>query len=274
MVAPVLQTLPRAPERRVWPCRSSTELEMQAAQVLELQKRLQERFPNAQPVLYRTSGAVATGVSALDGLLPGSGLPRGRVTLWTPGGGVSAVLRAASSHVVAEGERAAWIDAQRSVTGDSWERGPMLLRPKSELDALMCAEELLRCGGFALVVLNGVGRAFEHEAVRLSRAVRDGGCAFVVVAQQSSIAHLRLQSRIQPHNYRWAFDPFGDPTQVNSVRVEVQAQSMGWQGRTSFVLPVLTFEQRAALDPLLRDRRGGERAAAKRKRKAQRGTGG
>jgi len=244
---------------------------MQAAQVLELQKRLQERFPNAQPVLYRTGGAVATGVSALDGLLPGEGLPRGRVTLWAPGGGVSAVLRAASTHVVEEGERAAWIDAQQSVSGDTWTRGPLLLRPKSELDALMCAEELLRCGGFALVVLNGVGRAFEHEAVRLSRAVRDGGGAFVVVAQQSSIAHLRLRSRIRPHDYRWAFDPFGDPTQVNSVRVEVEAQSMGWQGRTSFVLPVLTFEQRAAPDPLLRDRRG-QRAA--RKRKASSGTGG
>ena len=229
---------------------------MQAAEVLALREALRERFPNAQPVIQRTAGAVATGLGPLDGMLPGNGLPRGRVTLWRSGAGSTAVLRAACSEVSARGERAAWIDVQRLITADSWRGDAMLLRPNSETEALVCAEELLRCGGFALVVLAGGGRLFEREAVRLSRAVHAGGSAFVAVAPIAPVAHLRLASRIESDGYHWKLNPFGEPVSVESVRVEVQAQAMGWNGRCSLVLPVVGFEPRTALDPLLHDRRG------------------
>jgi hypothetical protein len=40
------------------------------------------------------------------------------------------------------------------------------------------------------------------------------------------------------------------------VRVQVEAQAMGWSGRTSVTLPVVTYAYRNATDPTLVDRRG------------------
>ena len=235
---------------------------MQAAEVLALRAALETRFPNAQPVIYRTAGAVATGVRALDALLPGGGLPRGRLVLWEPGGGATAMLRTASTTVIERGERSAWVDAQRVVTGDGWVRGPLLLRPANELDALTCAEELLRCGGFTLVVLSGVGRTLEREAVRLSRAVKEGGGAFVALAPHTPVAHMRLASQIKTDGYKWKLNPFGEPAHVESVRIRVEANAMGWSGHTELTLPVHAHATRVAADPLLRDRRGAKKRTA------------
>src|SRR5688572_14846167 len=161
----------------------------QAAEILTLKQALEQRFPNALPISYRTAGAVVTGVSALDNMLPAGGLPRGRLSIWKPGGGASAILYAACGAVAQRGERAAWIDAAGTIIGDSWQPGPLLLKPEGELESLICAEELLRCGAFGLIVLSGTRAAFNREAVRLSRAVRDGGGAFVALAEQSNVAH-------------------------------------------------------------------------------------
>jgi hypothetical protein len=235
---------------------------MQTAEVLALRAALETRFPNAQPVIYRTAGAVATGVRGLDALLPGGGLPRGRLVLWEPGGGATALLRAASAAVTLRGERSAWVDAQRLVSGDGWVKGPLLLRPANELAALTCAEELLRCGGFTLVVLSGVERALEREAVRLSRAVKEGGGAFIALAPHTPVAHMRLSTQIRPDGYKWKLDPFGDPAQVESVRIRVAANAMGWSGHTELTLPVHAHATRVAADPLLRDRRGAKKRTA------------
>ncbi|HSL72671.1 MAG TPA: hypothetical protein VK864_20640 [Longimicrobiales bacterium] len=230
-----------------------------SAEVLAIRDALAQRFPNAQPVIYRTAGAISTGHAALDALLPGGGLPRGRLTLWEVGGGASALLRGACAAVVMRGERSAWVDAQRVTTGDGWVKGPLLLRPENELNALSCAEELMRCGGFALVVLSGVGGALEREAVRLSRAVKEGGGAFVVLAPQVPVAHLRVNSRIRPESYKWKLNPFGEPAHIESVRIRIEASAMGWSGHTELTLAVHAHAQRAAADPLLRDRRGAKK---------------
>lgn len=227
--------------------------------VLELKEALELRFPNAQPVAYRTGGALATGISALDNLLPAGGLPRGRLSLWTPGGGATAILYAAAQSVAERGERAAWIDGASTISGDSWKPGALLLKPEGELEALICAEELLRSGGFGLVVLSGAGRAFTQEDVRLSRAVREGGGAFVALSATSSVAHLRITSRIAPDAYRWRKNPFGEPVDVIEVRVQVEAQAMGWSGHASVSLPVVTHTYRNAPDQELVDRRGAQR---------------
>ena len=229
---------------------------MTAQSVLALKEALEQRFPNAQPVAYRTGGAVATGISALDNFLPAGGLPRGRVSLWTPGGGATALVYAAAQGVVANGERAAWIDGAGTIAGDSWQPGPLLLKPEGELESLICAEELLRSGGFGLVVLSGAGRAFNQEDVRISRAVREGGGAFVALSATSSVAHLRVTSRIAPDGYRWRLDPFGDPVEVVEVKVQVEAQALGWSGRTIVTLPVVTHLYRSAPETTLVDRRG------------------
>lgn len=246
----------------------------QAAEILLLKEALEQRFPNALPISYRSAGAVATGVSALDNMLPANGLPRGRLSLWKPGGGATAILYAACEAVAQRGERAAWIDAAGTIAGDSWRPGPLLLKPEGELESLICAEELLRCGAFGLVVLSGARGAFTREDVRLSRAVREGGGAFVALAEQSNVAHLQIASRIDPQGYRWKLNPFGEPADVTEVRVQVEAQAMGWSGRAQVVLPVSDFRQRSAVDPELVDRRGAQKRKRSRGETEKRGNGG
>lgn len=237
----------------------------QAAEILQLKEALEQRFPNALPIAYRTAGALATGVSALDNLLPGNGLPRGRLSLWRPGGGATAMLYAACEAVALRGERAAWIDAAGTIASDSWRPGPLLLKPEGELESLICAEELLRCGAFGLIVLSGASAAFKREDVRLSRAVREGGGAFVALADAASVAHLQIASRISPDGYQWQLNPFGEPADVVAVRVQIEAQAMGWSGRTQVVLPVAGFEQRSAVAAALPDRRGTKTFDSKRR---------
>ena len=62
-------------------------------------------------VAQRTANPVATGIAQLDRALPGGGFPLGRLTVWEPGGGATSIMRAACGTTVANGDRAAWIDA-------------------------------------------------------------------------------------------------------------------------------------------------------------------
>ncbi|MGH7448051.1 MAG: hypothetical protein ACREK1_00840 [Longimicrobiales bacterium] len=229
---------------------------MSAAAVQELRRALERRFPDALPLGRGTAAGVGTGVAALDVLLPGAGLARGRLTTWRPGGGATAVLRTAVEAAVRRGERSAWVDGSGILSADFWRSGPLLVRPGTERDALVSTEELLRSGGFTVVVLTGGGREAGREAVRLSRAARAGGAAFVLVTEQSTVTHLRISSRIQPEGYRWRRDPFGEPVEVTAVRIEVEASALGWSGRTSFELPVRMHRARLSPEPRLVDRRG------------------
>jgi hypothetical protein len=231
---------------------------MNGIAVGQLRETLAERFPDAQPLVYRTAAAVSTGVEALDRLLPNTGFPRGQLTAWQPGGGATAVLRAACVSTIGRGERAAWVDAGGQVLGDDWPDGPLLIRPTGMSEALECAEELARCGGFGLVV---VGRGPGEVPVRLGRAVREGGGALVVVSPDLSQARLRIESRLAAEDWHWRQGPFGEPSEIESAMVEVSARTLGWSGRTRFRMPVLTYRSRLALDPLLVDRRGAPRRA-------------
>lgn len=237
----------------------------------ELRQAIESRFPDALPLAHGTLAAIATGVAAVDALLPGAGLPRGRLTSWETGGGASAVLRAACSAVVGRGERAAWIDGAGTVTADGWVRGPLLLRPPGELEALACAEELLQSGGFGLVVVTGLGRHGAQRAVRLSRAAKAGGSGLVLVGAAAEVAALRVGCRIEAGGWRWRRDPFGGAGELVSVRVRLEARSLGWSGATTFELPVWTHAPRAGVDELLVDRRGvTDRRVAWRKAHARR----
>ncbi len=231
---------------------------MNTIAVSRLRETLAERFPDAQPLVYRTADALATSIEELDRLLPGGGLPRGQLTVWRPGGGATAVLRAACMATVRRGERAAWVDAGGQIPETGWATGPLLLRPEAA-QALECAEELSRCGGFGLVIL-GPG-PFEIP-VRLGRAVREGGGALVAVNADSSQARLRVESRLKPESWSWRRGPFGEPSDVESAVLKISAWTLGWSGQAEeFRLPVLTHGSRLALDPLLVDRRGAPRRA-------------
>jgi hypothetical protein len=227
-----------------------------SAEVLELRRQLEKRFPDAQPVHAGTTGAVATGIGPLDATLPAGGLPRGRVTLWHPGGGSTAVLRSACLAVVSSGERSAWVDGSGVIAGTYWKRGPLLFRPRAE-HAASCAEELLRSGGFALVVLTCGGAGLgDGEGVRLGRGAREGGATFVVVGESTPVAHLRARSAFDPSGFRWRRGPFGEPVWLESVAVRTQLESMGLSRRVRFRLPVEHHDARLSLEPLLVDRRG------------------
>ena len=216
---------------------------------------IEQRFPDATPVTHRTAEPVATGIDPLDAILPGRGLPRSRLTVWMPQGGATAVLRAACNTTVAQGERAVWIDGLGTVAGPFWEEGPILVRPRNRKQGLRAAEELLRCGGFALVVIAGI-EPEGTETVRLSRAAREGGGALVALTSHASMASLRMTSQILRETYRWRKTPFGDPAEAQEVRLRVRARSLGWNRSADFPVQVVPHDLRMSLDAGLVDRSG------------------
>lgn len=226
-----------------------------------LRQLLEQRFPDATPVTHRTAEPVATGIVSLDSILPGGGLPRGRLSVWMPQGGATAILRAACLTVASTGERSAWIDGLGTISGQFWKEGPVLVRPANRKNSLRAAEELLRCGGFSLIVLAGT-EPQGTEMVRLSRSAREGGAAFVALTSHTSMASLRLTSRITPHSYVWTRSAFGEPAEACSASIKVRAQSLGWNKSTEFRVPVISYDLRAALEPGLPDRRGNRRKHA------------
>jgi hypothetical protein len=239
-----------------------------SSQVRDLKRLLTERFPTATPLAerdaLRLARPVATGIVALDLVLPGGGLPRGKLTAWTPTGGAAAVLRAACRAALARGERAAWVDAAHAVSlgwareGNEWTEGaPLVVRPNGRTSALRSAELLLRSGAFALVVLEAApgDEPQGTETVRLARATRDGGGAGVVLTESASMAALRVRSSLDVRNVTWRRGPFGDPAEPVEVIVDVRARASGWNAHARLKLPVTSYDLRCALEPGP-DRRG------------------
>ena len=206
---------------------------MPRTSIAALRALIQQRFPDATPLTggSQTTEQVATGIGALDKVLPNGGLPRARLSVWAPQGGATAILRAACYSVVANGERSAWIDGDNTVAGVFWpdDRGLYLIRPKSRIHALRAAEELLRSGG-------------------------EGGTALVTVGSSASMASLRLTSRLL--RYRWRRSPFGDPAEAQEVTVRVDAKAIVWSAHVVFPIPVTQHELRLSLESELADRRG------------------
>jgi hypothetical protein len=226
-----------------------------AAALSSLRSLLEQRFPDATPLTHRTAEQVASGIAQLDRALPSGGFPRGRLSVWSPLGGATAILRASCYSVVSGGERAAWIDGEHMLTSNSWIEGPVLLKPVTRRAALRAAEEILRSGGFALVVLSGT-EPQGPEAVRLTRAAREGGAALVSLTTAAALSSLRVSSQLDPHGYTWQRTPFGEPAVASDVLVRVRARAMGWNAHTQFLVPVLHHELRLSLEPGLADRRG------------------
>ena len=224
----------------------------------DLRELLDLKFPDAVPLQRHRTEVVATGIGELDGIFPSGGFPRGRLSVWAPGGGATAVLRSACLSAVGGGERAVWIDGSGTMAGAFWDEGPILLRPRSRLHALRAAEALLRSGGFAVVVLAGADPE-GTENVRLSRAAHDGGGACIALTSSATTSALRASSSIRPHGYVWRRDPHGDAAAIDAATLDVRVSSLGWNRRTRVVLPVRRDELRLALSVDLPDRRGSRR---------------
>lgn len=221
--------------------------------VAALRALIEQKFPDATPVIRRVVQPVGTGIHELDRALPGSGFPLGKISVCEPHGGVTAMLKAACHATVANGDRAAWIDGARTIAGAFWDEGPLLVRPATRTYAVRAADELLRSGGFRLVVLTGAD-ASDTETMRLVRAVHDGGGAFVAITSHTQMAALRLAAQVK--EYRWRFDPFGEPAEVQDVRVRVDVRALGWNKHAEFSLPVQSNDLRMSLESGLADRRG------------------
>jgi hypothetical protein len=133
--------------------------------------------------------------------------------------------------------------------------GAFLFRPGAE--SSWVAEELLRSGGFALVVLvkGGAGLG-DGEGVRLGRGAREGGASFVAVCGGAPVSHLRMRSSFDPGGFEWRRGPFGEPVALESVAVRVRMRSMGLDREARFRLPVEVHDVRLSLEPDLVDRRG------------------
>ena len=229
-----------------------------SAQVAALRRTLEERFPGAVPVAFRTARAVATGWAELDAALPGGGLPRGRLSVWS-GAGATAVLRGVCAAALARGERAAWVDAARTTSGEAEWGGIALVRTGTSAEALLCAEELLRCGGFGVVVLGGVATA-GADRVKLVHVAREGGAAFVEAGSGDGwMAAVRVSSWVPPGGVRWRRDALGEAVEVDSVGVRVRATALGWSRDAEVDLPVAARDFRLSLEPGLGDRRGAAR---------------
>jgi hypothetical protein len=136
--------------------------------------------------------ALPTGVAALDAVLVGGGLPRGRLTeiVGPTGSGKTTLTRAIVESTVAAHGWVAYVDAQRTLDARDWvhlgdAEGVWIIRPRDAGRAAWCTDVLLRSGAFALVVLDGAPVLSKSAAVRLTRLARESNAAFVVLGDRT-----------------------------------------------------------------------------------------
>ena len=225
--------------------------------------------------------AIPTGIAALDLVLPGGGLPRGRLTeiVGSTGSGKTTLVRAVVETTVAGRGWVAVIDAQRTLDARDWvhlgaDNGVWIIRPHDATRAAWCADILLRSGAFALVVLDGAPTLTKSAAVRLTRLARDGGAALVMLGDRAGAAsqlggavRLVVEHPAPGHRRSTRPDGSGDgTTRTIAVRVE-----KGGTLRTVEVSCAIAVARRLCAHPEVPDRRGVARGPAGGNRHGRRG---
>ncbi len=132
-----------------------------------------------------------TGVAALDAMLPGGGVPRGRLTeLLAPAGlGKTTIARALVAATIRGGGGVAWIDATRTLDPRDWAAESAaydalwVVRPGESSRGPWCADLLLRSAAFALVVLDGAPVLPRAVAVRLTQLARESDAALLLLGE-------------------------------------------------------------------------------------------
>ncbi len=149
-----------------------------------------------------------TGVAALDAILPGGGIPRGRITEWLApiGLGKTTLARSLVAATIRGGGGVAWVDATRTLDPRDWVWGGMsdvgagggarggggasaefdalwVVRPGDATRGPWCADLLLRSGAFALVVLDGGPVLPRAVAVRLAQLAREADAALLLLGE-------------------------------------------------------------------------------------------
>lgn len=150
--------------------------------------------------------AVPTGLTFLDRLLPGGGLPRGRAVEWRGerSCGKTALLRAVLRRLAEEGEPVALVDVRRTLYAPDWldlagRRGRFwVVRCPGRREAPWCTDLLLRSRAFGAVALvpgeEGEARLGGGTATRLQRLAEEAR-ATLLVMDEVPVAGLRLRFR-------------------------------------------------------------------------------
>ncbi|HEU4721843.1 MAG TPA: hypothetical protein VFS59_10815 [Gemmatimonadaceae bacterium] len=235
--------------------------------------------------------ALPTGVAALDAVLAGGGLPRGRLSeiVGPTGSGKTTLVRAIVESTVAAHGWVAYVDAQRTLDARDWVHlgdadGVWIIRPRDAGRAAWCADVLLRSGAFALVVLDGAPVLTKSAAVRLTRLARESNAAFVVLgdrtggASQLGGAVRLLVERTTPGKRRHLPPPTSHPPPVGGGAWEVGSESTihtigvriekGGTLRTVEVRCAIGVARRLCTHPEVPDRRGVARGPAGGNRRA------
>ena len=182
-------------------------------------------------------GSVPTGVSSLDTLLPGGGLPRGQVVEWLGprSSGKTTLLRATFAALRATGESIALIDPACSLYAPDWtsliagEGRFWVIRPPDPTEAVWCADLILRSGAFGAVALlasthtvaaDGVDPLLRRAVtIRLQRLAEEANAVFLTVGHVP-LAALRLSFRAgRVESIQRAFGPFLSSVRPIWVRV-------------------------------------------------------
>jgi recombination protein RecA len=146
----------------------------------------------ARPRADGESAVLPTGIAALDAVLTGGGLPRGRLTelVAAPGSGATTLLWQWVAQALRLGTWAAVIDAQRTLAPADWaafaESPVWVVHPPAPARAAWCADVLLRSGAFGLVVLDGAPAASRETLLRLTRLAADADAALVLLQRGSA----------------------------------------------------------------------------------------
>ena len=230
--------------------------------------------------------ALPTGVAALDAVLLGGGLPRGRLTeiVGPTGSGKTTLTRAIVESTVAAHGWVAYVDAQCTLDARDWvhlgdAEGVWIIRPRDANRAAWCADILLRSGAFALVVLDGAPMLTKSAAVRLTRLARESNAAFVLLGDRTGAASQLggavrlLVERATPGNRRprplHPPPPTGSPAVSTSpVRTIAVRVEKGGTLRTVEVSCAIGVARRLCTHPEVPDRRGVARGPAGGNRRA------
>lgn len=131
--------------------------------VAALRELLQRRFPGTTRLERPHHGVLTTGIGPVDSLLPG-GVPRGAATLFSgpPSSGKTGIALRVAAGLTRDGGEVAWVHrGALSVASATWagvEPARLLqVQAESDLEALRCADILLRWQAFHLVVLDWIG---------------------------------------------------------------------------------------------------------------------